>query len=75
MLNDKSVSLDQLGKFLHEQKGVPGANVLYYRENAEGEPHPNALLVMRAVADARLPIRLCRKPDFSDAAAVDQKGR
>jgi len=73
MLNDKSASVDQIGEFLNKQKDVPGTHVLYYRENAVGAPHPNAMLVIRAVADARLPIRLSAKPDFSDAVGLDRK--
>jgi len=49
-----------------------GGKVWYYRENASGEPHPNAMKVIALVADNKLPVRLSTKPDFSDA--VDDKG-
>jgi hypothetical protein len=46
-----------------EKKGV----VLYYREAGQAEPPPIAMEVMKAVVEARLPIRLSSKPDYSDA--------
>ena len=64
-------SLDQTSAKLAEIKKANGV-VLYHRENPEGEPHPNAMKVIKLVADNGLPIRLCAKPDFSDS--VDDKG-
>jgi hypothetical protein len=53
---------------LAESKGV----VWYYREGAEEEePHPNAMLVIRAIVDAKLPVSLSTKPDFSDVVLPD----
>jgi hypothetical protein len=64
-------SLDQLSAKLVELKKKNGT-VLYHRENPQGEPHPNAMQVMKLVVDNNLPIRLCATPDFSDT--VDEKG-
>jgi hypothetical protein len=43
-----------------------GGEIWYYRESAQGEPHPNAMRVMELVVKHRLPITLSSKPDFSD---------
>ena len=61
----QAATLDQVSAKLAELKKSGGA-VLYYRENPEGEPHPNAVKVMQLVIDNQLPIRLCVKPDFSE---------
>jgi hypothetical protein len=47
--------------------------IWYYREAAQGEPPPEAMEVMKMVAENRLPISLSSKADFSDY--VDLKGR
>jgi biopolymer transport protein ExbD len=49
------------------------AEVWYYREASETEPHPNAMKVLSAVVDQNLPVRLSSKPDYSDS--TDDKGR
>jgi hypothetical protein len=46
-------------------------SVLYYREAAQSEPHPNAMAVIKAIVDARLPVSLSSKPDFSDVVLPD----
>src|SRR5882762_6175520 len=48
---------------LSEKHGV----VWYYREAGQQEPPPIAMDVMKAVVEARLPIRLSSRPDYSDA--------
>jgi hypothetical protein len=48
-----------------------GGSVWYYREGAEAEPHPNAMLVIRAIIEARLPVSLSSQPDFSNAVLPD----
>jgi hypothetical protein len=48
-----------------------GGWVLYYREGAEAEPHPNAMLVIRAIVEAKLPVSLSTKPDFSNVVLPD----
>jgi hypothetical protein len=49
-----------------------GGEVWYYREAAQGDPHPNAMHVMELVIKHRLPITFSSKPDFSDY--VDAQG-
>ncbi len=46
--------------------------VFYYREAGQEEPHPNAMKVIAAIAEAKLPISLSTKPDFS--TYVDAEG-
>ncbi len=41
--------------------------VCYYREGGQHEPPPIAMDVMKAVVEARLPIRLSSRPDYSDS--------
>jgi hypothetical protein len=62
-------SLRQSFKTLAEQKGA----VWYYREAAKGEPPPQGMEVMKALTEARLPIRLSSRPDYSDAIGMDGK--
>ena len=62
----KPVTLEQLADRLAELKRA-GGGVWYYRENPEGEPHPNAMKVIELIARHRLPVRLFTKPDFSNA--------
>ena len=62
-------SLRESFKKLAEQKGA----VWYYREAGQGEPPPQAMEVMKAVVEARLPIRLSSRPDYSDAIGPDGK--
>jgi hypothetical protein len=52
---------------LSEKHGV----VWYYREAGQQEPPPIATEVMQAVIDARLPIRLSSRPDYSDSIGLD----
>ena len=54
---------------LSEKHGV----VWYYREAGQQEPPPIAMDVMKAVVEARLPIRLSSRPDYSDAIGADGK--
>ena len=52
---------------LAKRKGV----VWYSREAADKEPHPNAMLVVQAVVEARLPVSMSTTPDFSDVVGPD----
>jgi|GEM_PF-1163347 hypothetical protein len=52
---------------LSEKHGV----VWYCREAGQQEPPPIAMDVMKSVVDARLPIRLSSRPDYSDAIGAD----
>jgi hypothetical protein len=54
---------------LSEKHGV----VWYYREAGRQEPPPIATDVIQAVIDARLPIRLSSRPDYSDSIGLDGK--
>jgi hypothetical protein len=56
---------------LRRKNGV----VWLYREGAAGEQHPNAALVARAIAAARLPLSLSSRPDFSDVLSADGTSR
>ena len=58
-LDSVRVSLKQLA----EQAGV----VWYYREAGHSKAPPEAVEVVKAVTENRLPIRLSSRPDYSDA--------
>jgi hypothetical protein len=62
-------SLRESLKKLSQEKGV----VWYYRETGKTEPPPKAKEVIQAVIDARLPIRLSSRPDYSDIIGADGK--
>jgi hypothetical protein len=62
-------SLKESFKKLAKENGV----VWYYREAAHGEPPPQAMQVMQALVEARLPIRLSTRPDYSDSIGPDGK--
>lgn len=49
--------------------------VWYYREAGQAEPPPQAMAVMQAIVDNRLPIRLSMKPDYSDTVGPDGRAR
>jgi hypothetical protein len=46
--------------------------VWYYREAGLQEPPPIAVEVMKAVVDARIPIRLSSRPDYSDSIGAER---
>ena len=54
---------------LSEKHGV----VWYYREAGQQEPPPIAMEVIKAVVEARVPIRLSSRPDYSDSIGADGK--
>ena len=65
------LSLQASLHILSEKHGV----VWYYREAGQQEPPTIAMDVMKTVAEARLPIRLSSRPDYSDAiGAKPDKG-
>lgn len=45
--------------------------VWYYREAGQREPPPIAMQVMQAIVEARLPVRLSSRADYSDAIGPD----
>ena len=49
-----------------------GGAVYYYREAPQAPPTDQQLTVFKTIIDARVPIRLSAKPDFSDF--VDDSG-
>lgn len=69
-LNEKQVSLDELKAAFARLKQAGGV-VWYYRENPVGEPSAEAMSVIQAIVDARLPVRLSSKPDYSDVVSPD----
>jgi hypothetical protein len=71
LLNDEAVTIEALKVSLSKLGQTAGSAVWYYRENPAGEPHPNAMLVLQAIVDAKLPVRLSTKPDFSDSVGPD----
>jgi biopolymer transport protein ExbD len=57
-------------KHAAEAQGI----VWYYREAGQQEPPPVAMQVMQVmqvIAEARLPVRLSSRPDYSDAIGPD----
>jgi hypothetical protein len=52
---------------LSQRKGA----VLYGRDDAGEEPHPNAMQVIQLVIANQLPIRMSTRSDFSDAVGPD----
>ena len=71
VLNDETVTLEQVKSSLSKLSQSGAAAVWYYRENPDGEPHPNAMFVLQAIVDAKLPVKLSTKPDFSDSVGPD----
>jgi hypothetical protein len=52
-----------------DKKGV----VWYYRANPDGEPSPNAMAVLKMIMNARRPLQLFIKEDFSVGLDGDGK--
>ena len=73
LLDDQPVTLAVLGDAM--QRGAEAkAVVWYYRQDADGEPHPAAMEVMKLITANRLPVRLSSKPDFSDSVTPADAG-
>ena len=60
--NGRIVSLEYLKREFSRLHKVDGA-VWYHRENPHQDPPPEALVVLQAIIDARLPVKLLEK-DF-----------
>ena len=60
--NGRIVTLENLKRDLSRLHKVNGA-VWYHRENPHQDPPPEALAVLQAIIDARLPVKLLEK-DF-----------
>ena len=69
-LNGTPATLAQVRAALAGLKAKNGV-VWYYRDAAQAEPPPDAMAVLEAVVDARVPISLSTKPDFSDVVGPD----
>ena len=70
-LNGREATINEVRETLAKLAASKGV-VWYYREAAdEEEPHPNAMLVISAIVDARLPVSLSTKPDFSTVVLPD----
>ncbi|MCH7895661.1 MAG: hypothetical protein IH782_02005 [candidate division NC10 bacterium] len=61
-LNGKTVSIEELKQEFSRLKQVKG-EVWYHRENPQGEPPTQAMAVIQAIVDAKLPVKLLEK-DF-----------
>jgi len=59
-LNGKTVTIEELKQEFAWLKQANGA-VWYYRENPKGEPPAQAMAVIQAIIDAKLPVRLLEK--------------
>jgi hypothetical protein len=69
-LNGRDVSIEEIRGAFAELSRNNGA-VWYYREAADSEPHPNAMLVVEAIVNAQLPVSMSTKSDFSDVVLPD----
>ncbi len=71
-LNGTQVTLEQLRAALNSFKDEDG-EVWYYREMSAEPPPAVAKEVISIIANARLPVRLSSKPDYSDY--IDAEGK
>jgi hypothetical protein len=69
-LDGRQVTMDEIRKGFSGLKKKNGV-VWYFREAAEQEPHPNATLVVQAIIDAKLPVSMSNKEDFSTIVLPD----
>jgi biopolymer transport protein ExbD len=72
LLNGKPSDFKSLDSALSDLKTKKG-EVWYYRENAQSEPHPNAMAAVQLVVKHQLPVSMSSKSDFSDY--IDRDGR
>jgi len=69
-LNGREVTIEEMQNGFSDLKKKNGV-VWYFREAAEQEPHPNATLVVKAIIDAKLPVSMSNKEDFSTVVLQD----
>ncbi len=69
-VDGSQATLESLRESL-KQLGMRNGEVWYYREAACGEPPPQAMQVVQAVIENRLPIKLSTRSDYSDAVGMD----
>lgn len=63
-LDSREIKLDELPVRFAEIKSKRGV-LWYYREGSSEEPHPNAMVVMKAIADSKLAVSFSNQEDFS----------
>ena len=73
-LDGKPIAVAALKERLTDLKKRNGV-VWYYREAGDREPPSQAMQVMKLVIDARLPISMSTKPDYSDVLLPDGSTR
>lgn len=66
-LNGKTTSIEDLKKEFALLKSQNGS-VWYFRENPQGEPTEQAMAVIKAVVDNKLPIKMCPSEQELNAA-------
>ena len=71
LLNGRESDLRGIEAEFKRLKEVKG-EVWYYRENAQGEPKPQAMAIIQLIVANKLPVSMSTKPDFSDY--VDGQG-
>ena len=65
-LDGHAIAMDDLREELARHRTRKGAVVWYYRENNKrGEPHPKAAEAFQIIVEARMPISMSDKEDFS----------
>lgn len=68
--NHEKLELREADVRLKKLKSAQGT-VWYYREDARGEPHPNAMKLKKLVMENRLPLSFSTEPDFSTVVLPD----
>lgn len=69
-VDGKASTVQELRESLQRLSQKHG-EVWYYREAGQQDPPPVAMEVLQAVVDARLPVRLSSRPDYSDSIGPD----
>lgn len=69
-INGREVTIEEMRNGFSDLKKKNGV-VWYFREAAEQEPHPNAILAVKAIIDAKLPVSLSNEEDFSTVILQD----
>jgi hypothetical protein len=74
-LNGNPASMEEVRAAFAELSRVDNGVVWYYREAADAEPHPTAMLIIQAIVEARLPVSMSTSPDFSNVVGPDGSTR
>ena len=81
IFRDGSVKIDEVDMELQaaveriRQADAAQTKALYYCEAGQEKPHPNAMTILKAITDARLPVMLSTEPDFSTVVGPDGQPR